>query len=112
MRYKVGTSVERQLVQLLTFSEHVLQGFVHGVHFLLMGMVVAGQFVWQVLPSKFSVLQEVQLVLVTSQVAQSPWQASAIPLIFTYPLGVVARQSPPKATNPRSHFSQNVLLIQ
>ena len=79
----MGTKVELQLVQLLVFSEQVLHGDVHGVHFLFKGMVVAGQLVWHVFPNKFKVLQEVQFVLVISQVAQSPWQDKAVPLILT-----------------------------
>ncbi len=67
-------------------------------------MVVAGQLDMHEYPCKFKVLQEVQLVWVMEQVAQSPWHCWANPLILTYPLGVVSKHAPLKKIYPTLHF--------
>lgn len=77
-------------MQLVCVLEHVLQGDVQGVHTLFTGTSPAGQLSTQSFPSKFLVLQAVQLEVRPSQVRQSPVHASAMPDTFTYPTGVVA----------------------
>lgn len=52
-----------------------------------MGILFDWQVATQRLAYRFNVLHFVQLVAVIEQVSQSPLHATAIPDIFTYPLG-------------------------
>ena len=67
----------------------VLQGDVHGWHTLSTGTSPSIHVSTQSFPSRFLVLQDVQLEVNPSQVRQSPVQAYAIPEILAYPVGVV-----------------------
>jgi hypothetical protein len=88
-RNTAGLTLELQLVQLVTLFVQVAQGDWHRVQTLLMLAVPSGQVSTHRFPLKFLVSQDVQLVWVTVQVAQSPKHGWAIPDILTYPAGTV-----------------------
>lgn len=78
-------------MQLVFILEHVRQFAEHDTQILFSATLVGErQGMTQTLPvSRFNVLQEVHLLAKSTQVAQSPVQGNAMPLLLKYPRGVV-----------------------
>ena len=88
LRKTYGDKLDSQAVQFVWMLEQTLHGEVQLTQILSIGTSPAIQLATQSFPSKFRVVHEVQLDVSPSQVKQSPVQASAIPEILAYPLGV------------------------